>query len=126
VGHQTASEPGARRAVLTYNLYRLGLLAVCLGIGWLLKLPGLVLIVSALFVSGVLSWFLLGRQRVAMGLAVERTVAKGQARMAARAAAEDGYVDRMLAEPNSSLPGPEAASSVPQTPATTRGDQPAP
>jgi Protein of unknown function (DUF4229) len=126
VARQTATEPGARRAVLTYNLYRLGLLAVCLGIGWLLNLPGLVLIVSALFVSGVLSWFLLGRQRVAMGLAVERTVARGQARMAARAAAEDGYVDRMLADQESTAPAPEASSSMTQGPATTRGDQPAP
>jgi hypothetical protein len=125
VAPQTATPPSPRRAVLTYNLYRLGLLAICLGIGWLLKLPGLVLIVSALFVSGVLSWFLLRRQRIAMGEAVEHTVARGQARMAARAAAEDGYVDRMLADQEALSQAPDAATPATQSPATPRGDQPA-
>jgi uncharacterized protein DUF4229 len=109
------TEPSGSRAVLTYNVYRLGLLLACLGIGWLIGLPFLALVVGALFVSGVLSWFLLRRQREAMGLAVERTVARGQARMAARASAEDGYVDSVLA----------AQESASTPPPTTDGDQPA-
>ena len=106
--------------MLTYNVYRLGLLGVCLGIGWLIGLPALVLIVSALFVSGVLSWFLLRRQREAMGMAVEATVARGQAKMAARTAAEDGYVDDVEAAQSAQH---EVAGSRDQ--AAARGDQPA-
>jgi hypothetical protein len=111
---------GAGRAVLTYNVYRLGLLAVCLGIGWLIGLPALVLIVSALFVSGVLSWFLLRRQREAMGVAVEATVARGQAKMAARTAAEDGYVDAVEAAQQA-----QHEVADPRDQAAARGDQPA-
>jgi hypothetical protein len=121
------AQPGAGRAVLLYNVLRLGLLGGCLLIGWLIGLPSLVLIVSALFVSGVLSWFLLSRQRVAMGMAVERSVARGQARFAARAAAEDGYVDSVRADQDlsSRTPAPApAAESLP--PAGPSGDQPAP
>lgn len=81
--------------MLIYNLWRLVLLACCLGIGFLAGLRGFVLIVVALFVSGVLSWFVLGRQRVNMGVAIERTVERGRARMAARTAAEDAVADEI-------------------------------
>jgi hypothetical protein len=110
-------QPSGSRAVLTYNVYRLGLLLIFLGIGWAAGLPGIVTIIGALFVSGVLSWFLLRRQREAMGEAVERTVSRGAARMAARAAAEDGYVDSVIAANQS------AAESSTSPPPTTSGDQ---
>jgi hypothetical protein len=92
----------ASRAVLVYNVYRLGLLGVCLGVGWLATLRGLVLIVAALAASGALSWFILRPQRVAMGMAVERTVERSRvmARMADRTAAEDSYVDGVLDQPS--------------------------
>src|ERR1700684_1761794 len=109
-------QPSGSRAVLTYNAYRLGLLLIFLGIGWAAGLPGIVTIIGALFVSGVLSWFLLRRQREAMGEAVERTVTRGQARMAARAAAEDGYVDGVIA-------AKESTAELSTPPSTTSGDQ---
>jgi membrane protein implicated in regulation of membrane protease activity len=85
-------EPTANRAVLIYNLLRLGLFAVCFGVGWFAGLrPVIALLVLALLVSGVLSWFLLRRQREAMGRAVERTVERSRRRMAERTAAEDDY-----------------------------------
>ena len=87
------STPSPARALLSYNLLRAGLLAGCLGVGYLAGLRGLLLIVVALLASGVLSWFLLTRQRVGMGLAIERSVERGRARMAARTAAEDAYAD---------------------------------
>lgn len=109
--------------MLVYNLYRLGLLLLCLGLGWIAGLRSILLIVAALFISGVLSWFALRRQREAMGLAVEATVARGQRRFAARTAAEDEYVDHLLAsqraEPQPSRPG------QPQDAQPPRGDQPA-
>jgi hypothetical protein len=113
--------------VLTYNLCRLGLLALCLGLGRIAGLRSILLLVAALLVSGVLSWFVLRPQRIAMGAAVERTVNRGQVRFAARAAAEDSYVDSMIGP----LPGaapepqPDRDSTGPETAATTSGDQPA-
>jgi hypothetical protein len=87
-----ARVPTASRAVLAYNGLRLALFALCFGIGWLAGLrPVIALIVISLLVSGVLSWFLLRRQREAMGRAVERTVERSRVRMADRAAAEDDY-----------------------------------
>lgn len=87
--------PSPARALLSYNLLRLVLLAACLGVGYLAGLRGLLLIIAALLVSGVLSWFLLARQRVSMGVAIERSVERGRARMAARTAAEDAYADEL-------------------------------
>jgi hypothetical protein len=93
----SAPEPSGARSVLVYNLLRLSLLAVCLVIGWFIGLRGLVWIAGAFLASGVLSWFLLAKQRVRMGLAIERTVERGRARMAERTAAEDAYADSVHA-----------------------------
>ena len=83
------------RAVLAYNLARLALFGMCVGLGWVAGLRGLLLFVIALAVSGVLSWFLLAKQRINMGAAIERTVSRSRERMAARTAAEDAYVDEL-------------------------------
>lgn len=103
--------------MLVYNLWRLGLLAVCLGLGWVAGLRGALLIVAALLVSGLLSWFLLQRQRVAMGMAVERTVERSRVRMSARTAAEDAYADavaaRTAAQPAADR-GPARSDGSPQ------------
>lgn len=90
------SQRGASRAFAIYNLSRLGLLLVCLGLGWLAGLRSYAVILAALLVSGILSWFLLRNQREAMGVAVERTVERSRERLAAKTAAEDAYVDDML------------------------------
>jgi cytoskeletal protein RodZ len=84
---------GTGRAFLTYNALRLALLAACLGLGWIAGLRSVLLIVAALLVSGVLSWFLLRPQREAMARAVEQTVARSRVRMEQRASAEDEYVE---------------------------------
>ena len=93
----SAPEPSGARSVLIYNLMRLSLLVVCLLIGWFIGLRGLVWIAGAFVASGVLSWFLLAKQRVGMGMAIERTVERGRARLAERTAAEDAYADRVHA-----------------------------
>lgn len=109
------SQRSASRAFLTYNLLRLGLLALCLGVGWLAGVHSVWLIVAALFVSGVLSWFLLRRQREAMGLAVVQTVERSRVRFAARAAVEDSYVDAMSTEqPQPEPPGQSASAATGQ------------
>jgi hypothetical protein len=83
--------PREGRAVLVYTAARAGLLVLCLLLGWLAGLGGLLLIVAALLVSGALSWFLLQRQRLAMGAAAERVTGRWRA----RTSAEDAYVDQM-------------------------------
>lgn len=94
-----AQPPGRRdgRAVVVYTALRAVILAGCLGLGWLAGLTGPVLIVAALLVSGVLSWFLLQRPRQAMSGAVERRVTRIQQRLDQRAGAEDAYVDALHA-----------------------------
>jgi hypothetical protein len=85
--------------VLTYNLFRLLLLAACLGLGWLAGLRSVLLIVVALLVSGALSWFWLRPQREAMGRAIEQTVERSRVKMAARTSAEDDALDVSDAAP---------------------------
>lgn len=80
-----------------YNLLRAALFGVCLGLGWLAGLRSIALIVGALLVSGILSWFLLRPQREAMGRAVEVTVERSRSRFAERAAREDEIVDALPA-----------------------------
>jgi hypothetical protein len=86
-------EPSGAKAVLVYNLMRLSLLVGCAVIAYVVGLRGIWLVAAAFLASGVLSWFLLTRQRIAMGVAIERTVERGRAKAAARTAAEDDYAD---------------------------------
>jgi len=99
--------PGRRdgRAVAVYTAARVGLFVLCAVLGWVAGLSGPLLLIAALLVSGVLSWFLLGRQRVAMGNVVERRVGRMRARIDARAAAEDAYVDAVQGMPSKDRTG---------------------
>ena len=78
----TPPEHSPSKALLAYNAWRLLLLVACLAIGDLAGLHGFPLIVVALLVSGVLSWFLLKRQRINMGMAVESQVQRGRSKLA--------------------------------------------
>jgi hypothetical protein len=111
----TPPEHSPSKALLAYNAWRLLLLVVCLAIGYALRLPGLWLVVSALVVSGVLSVFLLKRQRIAMGMAVESQIERGRAKLAQKTAAEDAYVDAMAAADTAGDDVPAAPPS-PDTP----------
>jgi hypothetical protein len=88
--------------VLVYNLARLALLGLCLLVGWYAGLRGLPWIAIGFLASGVLSWFLLARQRVGMGLAIERAVERGRSKLAERTAAEDAYADSLHADADGS------------------------
>ena len=95
----TATTPPDRprdgRAVAVYTLARAGWFLLCLLLGRVAGFTGLLLLVLALLVSGVLSWFLLQRQRLAMSGAVERTVTRVRRRIDDGTAAEDAYADRL-------------------------------
>lgn len=81
--------PSRAKPVAVYNGARLGLFVGCLVLGYVAGLRGLLLLAAALLVSGVLSYFLLARQRIAMGMAMEQVIRERRARFAARTAAED-------------------------------------
>lgn len=87
----------ATRAFVVYNALRLALFAGCAGLLALAGLRSVVLLAAALLVSGVLSYFLLDRQRQAIAEALGEAVDRGRRRMAERAEREDAYVDEMLA-----------------------------
>jgi len=74
---------------------RLGLFAVCLVAVYAIGFRGFVALLFALVLSGLLSLFLLGRQRMAMSVAVDRRINRLRTRAHARAEAEDAYVDSL-------------------------------
>jgi hypothetical protein len=81
------------RQFWTYTLARLGLVAVAAGLLWLAGLRGALLIVLAFVVSGVVSFFLLGRQRGAFAERVDARARRIRERMSAAQAAEDAADD---------------------------------
>jgi hypothetical protein len=101
------AKPGTARALLVYNAARLLLLAACLGLGYVAGLRGFALIIAALLVSGLLSWFVLAPQRIRAAMAVEQAVAtpagdkvvgpirRRRQAMRDRVAAEDAYAEAL-------------------------------
>jgi hypothetical protein len=98
----SAQSPGRRdgRAIVVYTTARAALLVGCLALGWIAGFSGPLLLIVGLLVSGVLSWFVLRRPRMAMGGAVEHRVNRMRERIDARAAAEDAYVDELPRTPS--------------------------
>jgi hypothetical protein len=92
---EPSGPPSEGRAVLVYTAARAGLLLLCLVLGWFAGLGGLLLVVAALLVSGAMSWFLLQRQRLAMGAAAERVVGRARIRLNERTSAEDAYAEQI-------------------------------
>lgn len=87
----------ATRAFLIYNAWRLGLFGACVFLLALAGLRGFVLPVAALLLSGVLSYFLLDRQRRVLAEALGEAVDRKRRRMAERTEREDAYVDELIA-----------------------------
>ena len=86
--------PGGRAAVV-YTAMRLALFVGCLVVVFVIGLRGFVALLVALVGSGLLSLFLLARQRTAMSVAVDRRVGRLRERTQARTRAEDAYVDSL-------------------------------
>jgi hypothetical protein len=83
------------RAVAFYTLLRALLFAAAVGVGYVAGLRGLLLLVVALLVSGVASWFLLAGPRAGVSAAVDARVQRWRD----RTAAEDEYVESLTADP---------------------------
>lgn len=100
----------AARSVLAYNAGRLGLFIGCAVLGFIAGLRGLLLLAAALLVSGVLSWYLLARQRAAMAEALGGAVTRSRSKLAQRTAEEDAYAEalhRGSSTPQSPIPAQE-------------------
>jgi len=77
------------RATLSYTALRLGLFV---GAFWLLDLAGarsLLLLGGAILISGLISYFVLNRQRMAMSSAISKRVTSFRERLDAGTRAED-------------------------------------
>lgn len=123
---QQPPKPGAARALLIYNALRLALLAACVGLGYVAGLRGFALIIAALIVSGILSWFALAPQRIRAAMAVEQAVetpagakvvspaVRLRDRVRARRAAEDAYAEELQRRQAETGPVAPAPSDAPR------------
>jgi hypothetical protein len=77
------------KPTLIYTLSRLGLLGICLGLGYLASLRGIILLVAAFLGSGLLSFVLLTKQRSAMGNKIGEALSTVNNRIEASSRKED-------------------------------------
>jgi hypothetical protein len=107
---------------MAYNFGRLGLFVGCAVLGYIAGLRGLLLLAAALLISGILSWFLLARQRAAMAEALGGAVTRNRSKLARRTAEEDAYADAL--QPDGVQPGPSATQPpIPAHQDVTRPDR---
>ncbi len=81
------------RQFWTYTLARLGLLAVVAGALWVAQVRGVLLLILAFVISGLISAFLLSRQRNAFAQTVDARARRITERMAEAEAAEDAATE---------------------------------
>jgi hypothetical protein len=89
--------------VLRYTSMRLAIFAVALGVLWLVRVRGLLLVALAVLISGLASYALLQRERDAMSARVAAAAGRRKARSAARVAREDDIAEE-LAQADDDLP----------------------
>ena len=90
------SSPTFWRPFLIYTGSRVGVFAVLLGLLYGIGVRGLIVVFIALVLSGVMSYFVLDKQRAAFAAAVEARVERRRAASAARTAREDEIADRLI------------------------------
>lgn len=84
-------------AFIRYNLYRLLLLVLVGFLTYLAGLRGPLLLLVALVVSGVLSYFLLYRQRTALARSISTALAAGRGRRRRGTSREDDAAEALRA-----------------------------
>jgi uncharacterized membrane protein len=92
------TSPGFWRSFLIYSASRVAVFAVLLGLLYGVGVRGLIVVFIALVLSGVLSYFLLERQRTAFAAAVEARVDRRRTAVATRVGREDAIADQLIAE----------------------------
>jgi hypothetical protein len=78
-------------SILRYTLLRLFVFAVVGALLWLTGMRGLVLLLTAVFVSGLVSIFVLRRSRDDLSVALDRRISTIRERIGSRAATEDAW-----------------------------------
>jgi hypothetical protein len=112
----------AARSVVAYNLGRVALFVGCAVLGYVAGIRGLLLLAAALLISGILSWFLLARQRAAMAEALGGAVSRSRSKLAQRTVDEDAYADGLHRDDVQA--GPSATQpAIPAHPDVTRPDR---
>jgi uncharacterized membrane protein len=107
--------PAFWRAFLVYTGSRVAVFVAVVGLLYGVGVRGLVVIFIALVLSGVLSYFLLDRQRAAFATAVERRVERRvesrRGRTSSRTAREDAIADALIAEAEAEAASGQGLSS---------------
>jgi hypothetical protein len=93
-----ADNRGAGRAVIVYTLARFGVFLVCLVVFYAAGMGLIWALLASAILSGIASYFLLQRQRLALGAAVDTRVQDAKARAAERTAREDAIADEIHAQ----------------------------
>jgi len=83
----------ASHATLRYTTMRLAIFVVALGLLWLVRVRGVLLVALALLISGLASYALLRPQREAMSAQLAAASARRRERARIRAAREDACQD---------------------------------
>jgi hypothetical protein len=89
---------GGWRSFGAYSLSRVALFAAVLAVLLAVGLRGAAVVLLALLVSGVASYFLVSRQRTALATHVDAALASRRAGRTSRTAREDALADRIIAE----------------------------
>jgi Flp pilus assembly protein TadB len=88
---------GLVRAFVIYTLSRIAVFAFFVVLAFLAGLRGLVALLAALLVSGIISYFLLARQRTAFATTLEASLQRRTRRVSTRTAREDAIADQLAA-----------------------------
>jgi Protein of unknown function (DUF4229) len=92
------SGTGPGRPMVVYTLGRFGLFALCFAVFYLAGMGLFLALLVAALISSLAGWFLLARQRMALGVAVETRLTQARERAAERTAREDAIADEIIAE----------------------------
>jgi hypothetical protein len=85
-------------ATLRYTTFRLAIFVVVLGLLYLVRVRGALLVALALIISGLASYVLLRGQRDAMSMQLATASERRRRRSAKRAAREDEIADELIDE----------------------------
>lgn len=112
------------RAFIVYTALRLLVLAVVWGVLQLTTpLRGLLAIAVALLISGLVSLFVLDRQRERLSIGVAGFFGRLNARIDASSRAEDEWDDERRATASSASSASSASPAAPAAPAPSQGEQ---
>ena len=88
----------AGKAMALYSGARFGLFLLCFGVFYLAGMGLLLALAVAAVLSGVVGYFLLAKQRIALSTAIDGKVQLARSRAAQRTAQEDAIADDIISQ----------------------------